>query len=163
MWLRNFLYGVAMRFTTKTEYGILCMIHLAKHSDMPCVTIKQIAQKENYPAPYIEKILQALRHSGLVKAHHGNQGGYSLARTPSEISLRQIIDSLEGSTFEIFCQPEVRDEIVCTHFCLCGVKPVWRKTKQILDDFYSSVTLDMLTQDEMQTQKILISKGSHGH
>ena len=144
-----------MRFTTKTEYGLVCMVYMARHADKKCLTIKDIASHENYPVPYIEKILQALRQAKLVISHHGNQGGYSLAKKPSEITLKQVVDALEGGTFDVFCAPETRGDIVCTHFCLCGVKPVWRKTKQILDEFYDSVTLEMMTKDEIEMRKLL--------
>ncbi len=144
-----------MKFTTKTEYGLLCMIYMARQAERTCLSIKEIAAHENYPAPYIEKILQMLRQAQLVTSHHGNQGGYSLSRKPSEITLKQVIDALEGGTFKIFCAPQTREDIVCTHFCLCGVKPVWRKTKQILDEFYNSVTLEMMTQDEITMRKML--------
>ena len=144
-----------MRFTTKTEYGLLCMIYLARHAEKGWLSIKEIAAQENYPLPYLEKILQALRHAKLVVSQKGMQGGYALATKPSEITLKSIIDTLEGSTFEVFCAPETREDIICTHFCLCGVKPVWRKTKQILDEFYGSVTLEMMTKDEIEVRKLL--------
>ncbi len=144
-----------MRFTKKTEYGLVCMIYMARHAHKRCVSIKEIATSENYPVPYIEKILQALRQAKLVDSHHGNQGGYALSKKPSEITLKQVIDALEGSTFDVFCAPATREDIVCTHFCLCGVKPVWRKTKQILDQFYDSVTLEMMTKDEIEVRKLL--------
>lgn len=144
-----------MKFTTKTEYGLVCMIFLARHADRGWLSIKEIAAQENYPLPYMEKILQALRQAKLVDSQKGMQGGYALARKPTEITLKQIIDTLEGSTFEIFCAPETRPDIVCTHFCLCGVKPVWRKTKEILDKFYDSVTLEMMTKDEIEVRKLL--------
>ena len=144
-----------MKFTTKTEYGLLCMIYLAKHQEADRVTIREIVAKEKYPLAYIEKILQALKKAGLVISHQGNHGGYSLARKSSEITLKQIIDALEGGTFDVFCQPDVREDIVCTHFCLCGVKPVWRKTKQLLDHFYGSVTLEMMTKNEIEVQHMM--------
>ena len=95
--------------------------------------------------------LQALRQANLVISQQGNQGGYALARKPSEINLKQIVEALEGSTFDIFCEPDIREEIVCTHFCLCGVKPIWRKTKNLLDKFYDGVTLEMLANNEEAT------------
>ena len=144
-----------MKYTTKTEYGLVCMAYIAKHSETSRITIKEIAEKENYPMPYLEKILQALRHAGLVVSQQGNHGGFQLARPASQITLRQIIDALEGSTFEVFCAPDTREDIVCTHFCLCGIKPVWRKTKQILDDFYDGITLEMMTKNEIETQIML--------
>ena len=137
-----------MRYTTKTEYGLVCMIYMAKHSDASWITIREIAKKERYPVSYIEKILQALRQANLVESHHGNQGCYSLARKPSEISLKDVIDALEGATFEVFCEPEVREDIVCTHFCMCGVKPIWRNTKGLLDKYFGAITLEMLANNE---------------
>ena len=144
-----------MRYTTRTEYGIVCMIYLAKNHEASWVTIKEMAEKENYPVPYIEKILQALRQAKLVVSHQGNQGGYILARKPSEISLKDIIEALEGGTFDIFCAPQTRQDIVCTHFCLCGVKPIWRKTKNILDNFFESVNLEMLMKNEIEVQHLI--------
>ena len=146
-----------MRYTTRTEYGILCMVHIARQPEAGSVTIRQIAEKENYPVPYLEKILQALRQAKLLIARHGNRGGYVLARRPSEITLREIIQALEGTTFEAFCEPQVREDIVCTHFCLCGVKPVWRKTKELLDKFYDSITLEMLSKNELEAKSLLPS------
>ena len=144
-----------MKYTTKTEYGLVCMLYMAKHPEKTRFTIKELAKQENYPLPYIEKILQALRQAKLVVAQHGNQGGYSLAKKASEITLKEIVDALEGSTFDVFCAPTVREDIVCTHFCLCGVKPVWRKTKELLDQFYDSVTLEMLMKNEIEVQQML--------
>ena len=67
------------------------MVHIARQPEAGSVTIRQIAEKENYPVPYLEKILQALRQAKLLIARHGNRGGYVLARRPSEITLREII------------------------------------------------------------------------
>ena len=144
-----------MRFTTKTEYGIVSMVYMARHADKEFLSIREIAAHENYPVPYIEKILQALRQAKLVVSHQGNHGGYKLARKPSEITLKEVIDALEGGTFEVFCAPETRPDIVCTHFCLCGVKPVWRKTKELLDRFYSSITLEMMMKNELEVRKMI--------
>lgn len=146
-----------MRYTTKTEYGIICMIYLAQRPEGVLVTSKEIAARENYSVTYLEKILQALRFANLVTAHHGNQGGYSLSRKPSEITVRQIIDALEGSTFDAFCEPQVREDIVCNHICLCGAKPVWKRTKELLDKFYDSITLEMLARTPAEAQELVRS------
>ena len=147
-----------MRFTTKTEYGLVCLVHLTRNADQGRLTIKELAQKESYPAAYIEKILQALRQAGVVAGNQGSGGGYELAKKPSEITLRQVVDALEGNTFDVFCQPQTREDIVCTHFCLCGIKPVWRMTKKILDDFYDSITLETLAKNEMEVQSLLMEQ-----
>ena len=146
-----------MRLTTKTEYGLVCLIHLARHSSsnpVQVVTIKNMVEAEHYSETYVAKILNRLKRAGIVKPHHGNQGGYTLGKNASEITLREIIEALEGTTFEVFCQPKIRSEIVCNHFNLCGISPVWSRTKELLDEFYSSVTLEMMAKNNFAlTQK----------
>lgn len=137
-----------MKFTTKTEYGLVCLVYMARHMDRDAITIKELAQQEKFSTPYLEKILQSLRAAGIVISHHGKQGGYHLARHPSEITLKDIIKGLEGETFEVYCEPDLRKEIVCTHFSLCGIRPVWGKIKSLLDDFFGTVTLEMLSKHE---------------
>ncbi|MBI3312635.1 MAG: Rrf2 family transcriptional regulator [Candidatus Omnitrophica bacterium] len=133
-----------MRFTTKTEYGLICLIYMAKKEGLGPVTVREIVKDEHYSVTYMEKILQKLRAAKIVEAVHGNQGGYVLARHPSEIHLKSIVEALEGRTFEVFCEPKLRKEIVCNHFTLCGVKSIWHKTKEILDNYYESVTLEAM-------------------
>ena len=130
-----------MRFTTKTEYGLVCLIFMARRaSEMP-VSAKQIVRDEKYSLTFTEKILQKLRSAHIVTSQSGNHGGYALAKHPSQITLKEIIEALEGKTFDVFCEPDIRKEIVCTHFPMCEVKPIWIKTKELLDGYFSSVTL----------------------
>lgn len=145
-----------MRFTTKTEYGIICLIYMARQGklNLDPVTIKEIVTAEQYSQAYTEKILQNLRGAGIVAAQHGNQGGYVLSRPPAEITLKEIVEALEGHTFDVFCEPEVRKDITCTHFTLCGVKPVWQKTKDILDQFYGSISLDMMAKNQFNFDSV---------
>ena len=141
-----------MRFTTKTEYGLVCLIYMAKYSGQTLdpVTIKELVKAEGFSLAYTEKILQNLRAAKIVESHEGHHGGYVLARPASEITLREIIEALEGATFDVFCEPEVRKEITCTHFPRCGIRPLWEKTKDLLDHFFSSITLEMLAKNTIQ-------------
>ncbi|MBP9733966.1 MAG: Rrf2 family transcriptional regulator [Candidatus Omnitrophica bacterium] len=143
-----------MKYTTKTEYGLNCLIYMAKHGGLEPITIKEIAAAEKYSLTYIEKILQSLRAAGIVAAQHGNHGGYVLAKDTQNITLKSVIDALEGSTFDIFCEPEARDQIVCTHYCACGVKPVWQKAKSLLDDYFGSVTLEMILNNKYEPEPV---------
>ena len=142
-----------MRFTTKTEYGLVCLTYMARHSDGTPhpITIKELVGAEDFSPAYIEKILQSLRAAKIVNAVHGSRGGYVLARSPAEITVKEVIDALEGATFDVFCEPDVRKEITCTHFSLCGIKPLWGKTKETLDHFYEAITLEMLVQNKLKT------------
>ena len=78
-----------------------------------------------------------------------------MARHPSEITLKEVIEALEGGTFEVYCEPKVREHIVCTHLCMCGIRSVWAKTKSILDGFYGSVTLEMIAKEEEEAEALI--------
>jgi DNA-binding IscR family transcriptional regulator len=72
-----------------------------------------------------------------------------LTRPSDEITLKEIIVALEGSTFEAFCDIKHRKGIVCTHFSLCKLKPVWYKTQKTLNELYRTITLKMIAEDVM--------------
>jgi len=138
-----------MRYTTKTEYGVVCLVFMAKnYTKSRVISVHDLVVSEEMSVAYIEKIFQSLRASGIVISHQGKNGGYSLSRDPSQITLKEIIEALEGSTFEVFCEPDIRKGIVCTHISLCGVGPVWEKTKELLDSHYSQITLESLAKHE---------------
>ena len=145
-----------MRFTTKTEYGLVCLIYMARHAndETQPITIKELVGAEDFSSAYIEKILQSLRAAKIVTAVHGSHGGYVLARPASGISVKEVVDALEGSTFDVFCEPEVRKDITCTHFSLCGIKPLWGKTKEMLDHLYEGITVEMLAQNKLKAEEI---------
>ena len=144
-----------MKFTTKTEYGVICLIYLARHADKPAVSVKDIVQDEKLSPAYIEKILQKLKQSNIVVSSQGHQGGYALARKPSEINFREIVEAVEGSTFDIYCEPELRESITCNHFGMCGLRPIWQKSKKLLDDFYGSLTLEMIARGETEVRQVV--------
>jgi Rrf2 family protein len=140
-----------MRLTKKTEYALVCLVYMARQIPFSVITVRNLVSNEHYSVTFTEKILQKLRRASVVVAHHGKEGGYSLDRHPSEIRLREIIEALEGETFEVFCEPRIREKIICTHLEMCGVRPVWRKTKELLDGFFDSVTLEMMAKGEYES------------
>lgn len=138
-----------MKFSTKIEYGLVCLVYMARSTELNPVTVKEIVTKEQFAPAFTEKILQKLRQAGIVVSRQGNQGGYVLARSPSEITMKHIVEALEGHTFDVFCDPQKRENIVCTHFSLCHVKPLWHRTKEVLDGFFNTVTLDMIVNNNI--------------
>jgi len=108
---------------------------------------KEIAEHEGFSVTFTEKILQGLRRAGITTSQQGNKGGWTLTRPASDITLKEIIEALEGSTFEAFCDIKHRKSIVCTHFSLCKLKPVWYKTQKTLDELYQTITLKMIAED----------------
>ncbi|MEM9541894.1 MAG: RrF2 family transcriptional regulator [Cyanobacteria bacterium P01_E01_bin.42] len=79
-----------MKLTTRGHYSVKALLDLSLQSDKKPASVCAIAQRQDIPAPYLEKLLIELRRSGLVHSIRGSKGGYQLARHPSQISLGQI-------------------------------------------------------------------------
>lgn len=98
-----------LKVSTRSTYAIRALIHLGRTPDGPPVRMSEIAEKQTIPLPYLEQIFSKLRRAGLIEAVRGPQGGYKLAKKPADISLAQIISTLEGPIEPVLCsQPEKR-------------------------------------------------------
>jgi len=85
-----------IRLSKLTDYGILLMTQIARHSEQPLHTARDLAAETKLPLPTVSKILKELSAGGLLVSHRGMKGGYSLARGAQEISIGQILNVLEG-------------------------------------------------------------------
>ncbi len=92
-----------MRITRKSDYGLRAMVELARRYEESPVSIGEIAASQSIPDPFLEKIMQELKGAGLIRATHGRGGGYSLCRPPAEISVREVIEALEGPVALVNC------------------------------------------------------------
>ncbi|HEX6053085.1 MAG TPA: Rrf2 family transcriptional regulator [Gemmatimonadaceae bacterium] len=137
-----------MRITTWAEYGLICALHLAKRAGEGPITGREIAAGERLPGDYVEQILLRLRRAGLVNSTRGARGGYSLARPPEEISVREVIAASELGTFDLHCVSHPVGEERCAESQSCSIRPVWMMLQRKIDDVLESVHLGDLLVDE---------------
>ncbi len=88
-----------MKLTTRGHYSVKALLDLSLQPQFGPTSVKAIADRQDLPAPYLEKLLIEMRRAGLVKSLRGATGGYQLARHPSQISLGQILEAV-GETIE---------------------------------------------------------------
>src|SRR5687767_4884875 len=145
-----------MRFTTQAEYGLICALHLARFGGERPVAAREMADSENLPADYTEKILRRLRQAGIVTAARGVTGGFTLACEPGAISVKDIIDATEGSTFEINCTSHPVDTERCDETSACSIRPVWYALRRRIDALLSEIKLsDLLVEDESEVRQFI--------
>jgi len=137
-----------VRITTWAEYGLICALHLARRAGEGPITGREIATSERLPADYVEQILLRLRRAGLVNSTRGARGGYSLARTPEAISVREVIAASELGTFDLHCVTHPVGEERCAESQNCSIRPVWMMLQRKIDDALESVNLGDLLVDE---------------
>lgn len=86
-----------MKLTTKSEYSLLALIHIARHQDNGFVKIENICSRYNIDKKYLEQLFSVLKQSRLIKAKRGSSGGYKLARPAEKISVAEIIRVMDGA------------------------------------------------------------------
>lgn len=137
-----------MRLTTQSEYALVCLKALCLGTSNRPVSVTGIAAQENMSKDYVEQLFLKLKRAGIVYSVKGAHGGYVLSREPGQITIREVIEALEGDIYEAFCSPDVREKIVCMHFSRCSLRPVWTKLQEIIDSYFSKITLATLLKDE---------------
>ena len=115
------------------------MLELAYHYGEGPIELKEIAKKENISLKYLEQVINPLRAAGLVKAVRGAKGGYSLAKTPSEICLYDVVETLEGPINLLEC---LRDSKVCQKVPSCVTRDIWREVSEAISKIFYSITLE---------------------
>ncbi len=104
-----------MIFSTKAEYGVRVMAHLAKSGGDVPISLSAIAEAEGLPLAYLEHLAARLRRAGLVESHRGSRGGYSLSRDSGSITMAEVVRALEGDIAPVECITATPDGgFVCT-------------------------------------------------
>jgi Rrf2 family protein len=123
-----------MIFTTKAEYGVRMLIQLGRQSAGQPVSLKAIAEAENLPLAYCERIAALLKKGGLVGSTRGAHGGYVLARPAAEITMDHVVLALEGAIAPMDCFVEDHDgRVLCSHGDAsgdaCATKLLWTRVQ----------------------------------
>ena len=145
-----------MRFTTQAEYGLLCTLHLARFGATGPVAAREMAEKEDLPADYTEKVLRRLRQAGIVNSVRGVSGGFELARDASEISVKDVIEATEGSTFEVNCSQHPVGVERCDLTHDCSIRPVWYALRTKIDALLDQIRIsDLLEGGEVGVTELI--------
>jgi Rrf2 family protein len=137
-----------VRITTLAEYGVICALHLARRVSEGPITGREIAERERLPNDYVEQILLRLRRAGIVRSTRGAHGGYALARPPESISIRNVIEASEMTTFDLHCVTHPVEEERCSSSHNCSIRPVWILLQQKIEDVLEGVHLSDLLLEE---------------
>ena len=158
-----------MKITAQEEYGLRCLVQLARHQGPEPLTIAAIAEIEGLSIPYAGKLMTTLRQSRLVDSVRGRGGGYALTRPPEKISLVEALEGLGAPFFsQAFCEDHHGTSERCVHLEGCSIRSLWGVLGEIFDRVLRRTTLadlanakrpgDAIRLDERE----LIEIASHG-
>lgn len=136
-----------MKLTTKGHYSVKALLDLSLQPGWGPVSTKEIALRQDIPAPYLEKLLISMRHAGIVKSTRGCVGGYQLAKAPTQISIGQILEAVDAQVTNLAYNhaPSTQAEDWVTI-------SLWQKLNQKLKEALYSITLADLYYDARSRQ-----------
>lgn len=128
-----------MKISTRGRYSLRMMLDLAMHYNEGFIALKDISKRQNISKKYLEQIIPFLNRNGLLNANKGHMGGYQLAKQPSEITVRQIIESAEGSLTPVSCMDNTPN--MCENFSQCPTYSVYEGLYRVVTDYLDGITL----------------------
>lgn len=136
-----------MQVTKSLDYAVRSLTFMG-NEPMGMHSMREISEHQNIPVNYLAKIMRKLVKKGLVRSMVGPEGGYSLRKSPGEISLRDIYEAIEGEIRMVDCMDK---DTICFLHDTCPQLPVWDRIQISMIRILEETTLqDMLTEKESQ-------------
>ena len=129
------------------------MINLAASYNKRNAFLKDIAREEEISEKYLSQIVIPLRRSGLISASRGVHGGYVLVKSPREITVKEIVEVLEGDLDLIECAGK---QDACNRAAACASHSLWAGLSKKMSEYLNSVTLDSLLKIKQEKVSITI-------
>ncbi|MGE5401508.1 MAG: RrF2 family transcriptional regulator [Ignavibacteriales bacterium] len=143
-------------FSKKCEYGLQAVLYLAANLQEEVVRVDVIAQQLNIPKEFVSKILQSLRENGIIESKKGKTGGFTLAKSPDQIKLIDIVEAIDGLGIFNSC---VLGFPNCNPDHPCPVHDKWGKLRMEAYRMLSEETLDKFKERTLDKVKSLATGG----
>lgn len=145
-----------LQLTRDGEYAVRAVLHLASQPEGKVSLVNEISEAQDIPKSYLSKIMQHLTKAGLVRSRRGAKGGFMLARSAEQITLRQTIEAVEGPINLNICLIKKGE---CPKDEICPVHPVWRDVQEKLFEILDSKNMAELAETGKKLFKAGIVKG----
>ena len=148
-----------MKISAQEEYGLRCLLQLARAPSGHIVAVKDIAQKEGMSSAYVEKLLRLLARAGLVHSFRGIRGGYALNRPAPQVTLGEVVRALGTvETTHHICHVFTGNQDACVHFRDCSLRSVWSGLTTYIQNFLDQTTLASLLENEYTVSERLAKR-----
>jgi Rrf2 family transcriptional regulator, cysteine metabolism repressor len=138
-----------MKLSTRTRYGLRALLDLAMNSKGIPVQLKDIAARQEISLSYLEHLIIPLISAGIIRSTRGAKGGIELAKEPALISVKDILEVLEGPVAPVDC---LKDNNICSRSCSCATRDLWEEMKKAMDSVLDANTLqDLVNRQKSKT------------
>ena len=126
------------------------MLDLAVNYAHSPILLKDVARRQEISLKYLDRICSSLKAAGLLKSSRGSKGGFTLSRPPDEITLKEIVEALEGPLDLVGC---LSDKNFCKWVNSCVTRDVWYELSRTLEAMLASKSLEDLVRREKKKNK----------
>jgi len=130
-----------MQFTRAEEYGIMGVIFLARQDQNRVVPLSEIAHAQEVPEKFLAKIFQNLTKAGIVRSHRGVKGGFTLGKDPSVVTLKDVVETIQGPYRLIKC---LDDRDCCEKYKDCPIRAVLEEAEEKLLEVFGKYSINDL-------------------
>ncbi|MDP2043696.1 MAG: Rrf2 family transcriptional regulator [Candidatus Omnitrophota bacterium] len=131
-----------MKITYKGDYALKALLDLTLHYEQKLSTINDVAKRIDAPVKFLEQVLLDLKKGGFVESRRGKVGGYLLAKSPSRITLGEVVRFIDGPIEPIACL-ESR-YVNCLDLNKCVFKRIWRDVYKATSGIIDNITFEEL-------------------
>ncbi len=140
-----------MKISTRGRYALRIMIELAKSNTDEFISLNSLSEKQSISHKYLEQIMPTLTRNGFVRAIRGNKGGYALAKSPLQITVKDILTATEGSLAPVPCLEFEKN--TCEKASYCPTLKIWSGLYEAINNYLAGITLQQIV-DEITDQSI---------
>ncbi len=127
------------------------LIELALRKEEGFIPLKEIAKKQDISKKYLEQIVPIMNNSGLLLTNRGYQGGYKLAKDPSQITVGMILRATEGSMAPVSCLENQQE--LCDRSDICMALTIWRGLEEVINEYLDGITLQNILDNNNALQQ----------
>ena len=140
-----------MEISRKTDYALRTLAYLASQPNK-VLSVRMASEKNAIPYSFARSIQHELVKAGMIESVRGAAGGMRLIVDPKEVTLLQIVETMQGPVRIATCDTAGCENGVCERMETCGFNPIWRGACKMLNEYFSSVTLhDIITGEKAPT------------
>jgi Rrf2 family protein len=128
-----------MNVGRRVDYAVRALSFLAGQAQGQVISRADIEKTQDIPSFYLSKIMKDLVAGGLVRSHIGSKGGFTLAKTPEAITIKDVYETVERRLVLMECLEKGAD--YCSYCEVCSQKTIWQEAQGILANFLASVSI----------------------
>jgi Rrf2 family protein len=128
-----------MNVGRRVDYAVRALSYMAGQPPAMIVSRAVLEEKQDIPSYYLSKIMKDLVAAGVVRSHVGSKGGFSLARSPDQIMIKEIYEAVERPLVLMECLEKRQG--FCSYCAVCTQISIWEKAQSLLANYLAAISL----------------------